>query len=77
MGKRVSSSILQSIVSIENLIIKSVEDMHVRAASVNAPQLGLGFNDTIAYLIMLENQLSKIYSFDKDFDKVKDISRIH
>jgi len=77
MGKRDSSPILQSIVSMENLTIKSVEDIHVRAASVNAAQLGLGFNDTIAYLIMLENQVSKIYSFDKDFDKVKDISRIH
>ena len=36
----------------------------------------IGLNDTIAYIVMLENKIKEIYSFDKDFDKLEGIKRI-
>ena len=50
---------------------------HVKAAAALALTLNLGFNDTIAYLIMQENSINQIYSFDKDFDQIPEFQRIH
>ncbi len=61
----------------QNLTIYSVNMPHVKAAAALAPTLNLGFNDTIAYLVMLENQINQIYSFDKDFDSIPELQRIH
>jgi len=36
----------------------------------------VGLNDAIAYIVMLENKVKEIYSFDKDFDKLEGIKRI-
>ena len=36
----------------------------------------VGANDAIAYVLMKESGLNRIYSFDKDFDGFKDIDRI-
>ena len=40
-----------------------------------AKEKNVGFCDAIAYIIMTENGVDEIYSFDKDFDKL-DVRRI-
>lgn len=35
----------------------------------------VGLNDAIAYIVMLENKIKEIYSFNKDFDKLEGIKR--
>jgi predicted nucleic acid-binding protein len=52
----------------------SVED-YLNALSV-AEDHRVGANDALAYIVMKETGLSKIYSFDKDFDAFKDVNRI-
>lgn len=49
----------------------------MKGASLISNTLGLGFNDTLAYLVMKESSIDEIYSFDKAFDTLPDIRRIH
>lgn len=60
----------------DNIIIHkvTVED-YLNALSV-AEDHQVGANDALAYVVMKETGLSKVYSFDRDFDIFKDISRI-
>lgn len=41
-----------------------------------AEEVSVGLNDGVAYVLMKENSLSEIYSFDKHFDRFKDVRRI-
>ena len=36
----------------------------------------IGANDALAYVLMKQSGLNILYSFDRDFDGFKDISRI-
>jgi len=42
-----------------------------------AEELSVGLNDGVAYVLMKENGIDEIYSFDKHFDRFKDARRIH
>jgi hypothetical protein len=44
----------------------------VLVAKTNA----IGFTDALAYVLMSEMKIEEIYSFDRDFDKIKGIKRI-
>ncbi|MCW4048820.1 MAG: type II toxin-antitoxin system VapC family toxin [Candidatus Bathyarchaeota archaeon] len=69
-------TVIQSITNLQYLTIHPVTGTHVKAAAILAQALTLGFNDTIAYLTMQENQITQIISFDRDFDKLPDVERI-
>ena len=47
--------------------LKSVKD---------ALTLMIGINDALAYTVMQKKNINEIYSFDTDFDKIGDITRI-
>lgn len=36
----------------------------------------IGLSDAIAYILMLQNNIEEIYSFDMDFDKLEGIRRL-
>jgi hypothetical protein len=76
MGQEKASRAILSIINIQGLSILSVSEEHVKSASVLSQIINLGFNDTIAYLLMQENKINQIYSFDRDFDKVTEIDRV-
>jgi len=60
----------------DNIEIREVsEDDYLRALAV-AENQQVGANDALAYVLMKETGLSRIYSFDKDFDEFKDINRV-
>ena len=67
--------VLRSIAALEHLIIMPVERQHVVTASIVASEMGLGFNDTLAYILMLENEITEIYSFDNDFNRIQEITK--
>ncbi|MEM2135634.1 MAG: PIN domain-containing protein [Candidatus Jordarchaeaceae archaeon] len=46
----------------------------VRAFNI-AKEEEVGLNDAIAWVVMTNNEVKEIYSFDKDFDKLKGIKR--
>ncbi len=41
-----------------------------------AQEVSVGLNDGVAYVLMKENGMDEIYSFDKHFDRFKDVRRI-
>lgn len=59
----------------DNITFNEVsEEDYLKALSIAEDQQ-VGVNDALAYVIMKEKGISKIYSFDKDFDTFKDINR--
>lgn len=52
----------------------TIEDYE--ASLTIAKESGVSANDAIAYLVMMDHELTEIYSFDKHFDQFKDIQRI-
>jgi predicted nucleic acid-binding protein len=60
----------------ENISIYEVSEQdYLNAVSV-AENYKVGMNDALAYIIMGKAEMTKIYSFDKDFDSLPDIKRI-
>jgi len=60
----------------DNILIHEVsEEDYLKALSIAEDQQ-VGANDALAYVVMKETEISKIYSFDKDFDAFKDIYRM-
>jgi len=41
-----------------------------------AEERGVGLSDAIAYVVMLQNNVKEIYSFDRDFDRLEGVERV-
>ena len=61
---------------LDNISIKQVSEEHYLKALAIAEDQHIGANDALAYVLMKETGLSRVYSFDKDFDQLKEIQRI-
>lgn len=66
----------RSLLFLENIVIKEVSEEDYLKAFMIAEDREIGANDALAYVLMKEEKINRIYSFDKDFDSFKDISRI-
>ena len=42
-----------------------------------AEEVSVGLNDGVAYVLMKENGIEEIYSFDRHFVRFKDVRRVH
>lgn len=71
-----SREIIEAIVSLRSLSIIGVTGEMYRMAVQASDLLNLGVNDTLAYHTMKERKIDEIYSFDKHFDQLKDITRL-
>jgi predicted nucleic acid-binding protein len=60
----------------ENISICEVSEQDYLNASSVAENYKVGMNDALACVIMGKAEMTKIYSFDKDFDFLPDIKRI-
>ena len=61
---------------LDNISFKEVSEEDYLKALAIAEDQQIGANDALAYVLMQETGLNRIYSFDKDFDGFKDIRRI-
>ncbi len=61
---------------LDNITITEVTEEHYLTALAIAEDQQVGANDALAYVLMKEAGIDKIYSFDKDFNKFKDIHTI-
>ena len=57
-------------------ILEPSRDNYVDAVEV-AEEVSVGLNDGVAYVLMKENGIEEIYSFDRHFDRFKDVRRVH
>jgi len=72
-----SYEIMRDLIHSPNVaIFEPTRENYIDAVEV-AEDISVGLNDAIAYVLMKENGISEIYSFDKNFDRFKDITRIH
>jgi len=60
----------------DNIVIHEVSEEDYIEALLTADDHRVGANDALAYVLMKEAGLRKIYSFDKDFDAFTDIKRL-
>lgn len=66
------------------LFVKSLEDLEIFRPDIEtimkaigfAKKYNLDFDDALVVSSMLANKIKKLVSFDKDFDKVREIERI-
>ena len=58
------------------LALEPTRENYVDAIEV-AEEATIGLNDGVAYVLMKENDIEEIYSFDKHFDRFKDVSRVY
>ena len=70
-----AATILQTIQGLNALTVHTLTGDHVKAATTLSQRLRLGFNDTLAFLIMKELGTEEIYSFDRDFDEIPGVTR--
>lgn len=71
-----STKIILSILSKPNItIIDVTKSIYLEAARL-AETYHIGVNDALAYIAMRNMKIKEIYSFDTDFDKLRDIERI-
>lgn len=80
LGRHISitqqCAILESILLRENIEIVSVtREMYALAIELSK-DTKLGINDALAVVLMQQKQVSEIYSFDKDFDSLDEITRL-
>jgi predicted nucleic acid-binding protein len=68
-------TILQAIVGLRALKVQPLTGDHVKAAVTLSQRMRLGFNDALAYLVMREMGVEKIFSFDMDFDEIPGVTR--
>lgn len=57
-------------------ILEPSRENYVDAVEV-AEEVSVGLNDGVAYVLMKENGIEEIYSFDKHVDRFKDVRRVH
>jgi len=60
----------------DNIVIHEVSEEDYLEALFTAEDHRVGVNDALAYVMMKEEGLRKVYSFDRDFDAFTDIKRI-
>ena len=73
---REAHTLEKGLLLLDNIQIKEVSEENYLEAIATAEDQHIGANDALAYTIMKKTGLNTIYSFDKDFDQLKDIHRV-
>jgi len=68
--------ITASVISKPSITLLNVTGKDCVKALLIAQTNTIGFTDAIAHVLMSEMKIQEIYSFDRDFDKIKGIRRI-
>ncbi len=76
LGIEKSLGFLAWILTMDNIEVYSVGLGHYEKALPVAEENGVSANDALAYLFMRNYGLKEIYSFDKHFNRLKDIVRL-
>lgn len=76
VGIDVISRLLMRILELENVKVIGVDVEDYRSAVTEALLLNIDPNDSLAVITCRKLGIKEIITFDKDFDKVKDIKRI-
>jgi uncharacterized protein len=75
-GLQVAVDILSGLFTLTNLIVLEPSRGSYELALEESMAHAIGINDTMASILMRGEGISEIYSFDKDFDKLKNLKRV-
>jgi len=76
LGLKKSLGFLAWVITMDNIEIYSVGLGHYETSLPLAKENEISANDALAYLFMKSYGLKEMYSFDKHFDRLKDIVRM-
>ncbi len=69
-------TLFSSILMRKNIEVLEVKPADYLLAIEFTEKNNLGINDSLAVVLMQQKQVSEIYSFDKDFDSLDEITRV-
>jgi len=69
-------NIIKDILDTSNITITTIDQRKYTTAIKEAEKHEIGINDALAYNTMIENKIHEIYSYDKHFDNLPEITRI-
>lgn len=70
VGNNFSINFMKDVMSKINITIESVSKDQYLLSTLIAEDKNVSINDALAYVLMRENDISEIYSFDKHFDNL-------
>jgi len=72
-----SQLIMQDLIHSPSIsILAAAREDYVDAVEV-VEAASIGLNDAVVYVLMKANGIEELYSFDKHFDRLKDVRRVH
>ena len=77
ISKTKSIEYVEAILSKPSIHIYDVDIASYTEALLKAKEYFIGINDALALVFMEKLGINEIYSFDKDFDKIKSIRRVY
>ncbi len=80
LGARTSiettADIISGLLDLPNLKIIEPTKILYESAVEDSRAYKIGVNDALAFILMKREAISEVYSFDRDFEKLKDLKRI-
>jgi predicted nucleic acid-binding protein len=76
LGLQQSIGFLVWAISKENVDVYPTSKEHYEAAASIAKDRSVSVNDALAYILMKKHGLTEIYSFDKHFNQLQDITKL-
>ena len=71
-----SLEILSGLLSLPNLIVLEPSVDSYQSALLESERYSVGVNDALVCVLMRAEGISEIYSFDRDYDRLKGITRV-
>lgn len=76
LGLQKSLGFLAWAITRENIEVYPISKEHYETAVSLAKEKSISANDALAYILMKKHGLTEIYSFDKHFTQLKDITKL-
>src|SRR5438105_15529991 len=75
-GLQVTVDILSGLFTLPNLLVLQTSKGSYESAIEDSRAHNVGVNDSLAFVLMRKEGISEVYSFDRDFDKLKNLTRV-
>jgi predicted nucleic acid-binding protein len=73
---QITVDILSGLFALRNLLVLQTSKGSYESAVEDSRAHNIGVNDALAFVLMKKEGISEVYSFDKDFDKLKSLKRV-
>jgi uncharacterized protein len=71
-----TADVISSLLGLPNVVIVEPSRAMYESSVESSRSYSVGINDALAHIVMKRENISEVYSFDRDFDNFKDVNRI-